>query len=109
MAKKGAKKRAKRRSAGRGTKRHGLPGPRATLTELLRVPREVYASAPTLESGHTDNLVYKSPTHKVWVSRMSLEDYGGDRKAWEDDRNVVETLVNGRWCRVNRRSGKPEC
>ena len=106
-----AKKRTKgkkRKTAGRGVKRHGLPGPRATLMDLVRTPTSVYEAAPTIHQGHFDDLKFESPKYKVWVSRANLDDYDGDRQAYDAERNVIETNVNGRWLRVDRRTGKIE-
>ena len=107
-AKKRTKKSAKRRAAGRGKTRHGLPGSRATLMELVRTPVAAYEAAPTLHSGHFDDLKFESPKYRVWVSRADLADYDGDRKLFDAERNVIETNVNGRWLRVDRRTGKIE-
>lgn len=56
-----------------------------------------WLAQPTLESGHFDNLKFDDGKHRVWVSRQSLADYDGDRKAWMADRLTVEKLVNGNW------------
>jgi hypothetical protein len=47
---------------------------------------------PTLESGHTDNLKFRSPTFKVWLSRMTKED-----GMPYDNQVTVEHLVKGKW------------
>ena len=52
---------------------------------------------PTLESGHTDSLKFDDGKHRVWVSRMTLADYGGDRAAFNRERMTVEENVGGVW------------
>jgi len=91
----------KRHKVGRSLRSaHKIPGSNATLADLRRVPRLEWEAAPTLSSGHTDNLKYESPRYRVWSSRMTLADYDGDRKAFNDERLVIEENKNGRWERA---------
>lgn len=70
-------------------------------TRALKVRGYAYwKSQPTLESGHHDNLKYDDGAHRVWVSRASLADYDGDRRAYMADRLTVEKLTGGRWEKV---------
>src|SRR5271154_3361743 len=55
---------------------------------------------PALDSGHTDNLVYDDGNLRVWVSRMTLADYGGDRAAGNREKLTIEQLRNGNWVNV---------
>jgi hypothetical protein len=61
---------------------------------------DYWKAQPTLESGHFDNLKYDDGARRVWVSRASLADYGGDRRAFVADRLTVEKLVGGNWVKV---------
>jgi hypothetical protein len=54
----------------------------------------------TLDSGHFDNLKYDDGKIRVWVSRQSIADYGGDKRAWEADRLTIEKNENGDWVRA---------
>jgi hypothetical protein len=71
-----------------------------SAASLKRLGYEYWRRQPTLESGHFDNLVYSDGKHRVWVSRASVADYGGDRRAWLAERLVVEALHKGRWEKV---------
>ena len=70
---------------------------RATLPGLRSLGYEYWRDQPAIDSGHFDNLVYDDGHHRVWVSRMSLADYGGNRSAWLAERLTFEKRVNGRW------------
>lgn len=76
------------------------PIPAHTASSLRSHGFEFWQHQPTLESGHFDNLKFDDGKHRVWVSRQSLEDYGGDRQAWLAERLTVEELIHGRWERV---------
>jgi hypothetical protein len=76
------------------------PVPAQTAASLKSHGYEFWRHHPVLDSGHFDNLVYDDGKHRVWVSRMTLDDYGGDRQAWLAERLTVEELVDGRWERV---------
>lgn len=77
--------------------------PAPSFSSLEAIGYERWKAKPTLESGHTDNLKYDDGEYRVWVSRMTLADYDGDRAAWMNDRLVVEKLIAGRWTRLDRR------
>lgn len=75
------------------------------LRQLQDVSIQRWEAMPSLESGHTDDLKYDDGRHRVWVSRMTLEDYGGDRRAWLSDLVVIEELRGGRWARIDAERG----
>ena len=75
-------------------------GPAQTAASLKSHGYAFWLAQPTLESGHFDNLKYNDGKHRVWVSRQSLADYDGDRKAWMAERLTVEKLVNGSWVKA---------
>jgi hypothetical protein len=59
-----------------------------------------WRAQPTIEQGHTDNLVHDADGLRVWVSRMTLADYDGDLIALRRDRLTIERHEHGRWIRV---------
>jgi hypothetical protein len=61
---------------------------------------------PVLESGHDSDLVFDDGHTRVWRSRMTIEDFDGDKAAWERERVVVEKKTNGRWARASTDTGK---
>ena len=61
---------------------------------------EHWSRQPVIEQGHTDNLVHDDGSFRVWISRMVLADYDGDRARWDADRITVEHCKGGRWERV---------
>jgi hypothetical protein len=75
----------------------------ASVKGLKRRGYAFWKHQPVLDRGHTDNLVYDDGRHRVWVSRMTIDDYDGDRQAWLADRLTVEENINGRWTRHNSR------
>ena len=52
---------------------------------------------PTLEQGHTDNLKFDDGKRRVWLSRMTAEDYGDDERAFENELVTVEQNKGGAW------------
>ena len=80
-----------------GTKTFGSA---STLASLRAKGYEHWKRQRVIESGHTDNLVYDDGNFRVWVSRMGLEDYNGDRRAWMADRMTIERRTGGGWVRV---------
>lgn len=83
-----------------------------SLQRIVDYGYSFWARQPTIEQSHFDDLKYvgESPMVggdisgrivrrpiRVWVSRQSLADYDGDRRAYNEDRFTVERLVNGQW------------
>lgn len=60
---------------------------------------------PTLLQGHTNDLKIDTGTFRVWLSRMTLLDYG-DAKPEQDFPIEYERLIDGSWVRTNRQ-GRP--
>jgi hypothetical protein len=85
------------RAARLGHRRSAKSPAGITASSLKARGYDYWKSRPTLESGHFDNLKYNDGKYRVWVSRQSIEDYGGDRLAWLRDRLTVETNHGGRW------------
>jgi len=50
---------------------------------------------PVIEQGQADDLLIKSDTEKVWLSRCGV----ADGEPW-DNKVTIERLVNGRWTEV---------
>jgi hypothetical protein len=71
-----------------------------SVASLKKRGYDYWKRQPTLDSGHTDNLVYDDGRARVWVTRMTVADYDGDRRAWMAERLTVEHLVNGVWKRA---------
>jgi hypothetical protein len=80
---------------------HGGSAPFGTSARALKAKGyDYWKRQATIESGHFDNLVYDDGNFRVWVSRQSLADYDGDRKAWMADRLTVEKKTAGRWVKA---------
>jgi hypothetical protein len=75
-------------------------GPAQTLSSLKSHGFAFWQNQPTLESGHFDNLKYNDGKHRVWVSRQTLADYGGNRRAWMEERITFEKFHNGNWVKA---------
>jgi hypothetical protein len=56
--------------------------------------------AKMIDSGHFDNLKYDDGKARVWITRQTVADYYGDRKAWMQARMTIEQLVGGSWKQV---------
>jgi hypothetical protein len=78
-----------------------------TDTTIAGVPDAYWEGLPAIHQSHTSNLVYEDPKYRVFVSRMTPEDYGfGDwqsqsenskaLKMWHEERIAVEKKVKGR-------------
>lgn len=76
------------------------PGSKASLASLRGKSFDYWRRQPVLEQGHTDNLVFDDGQHRVWVSRMTLADYDGDRRAYMADRLTIERRGAGGWVRA---------
>jgi hypothetical protein len=70
-----------------------------SLEELRRHGLDYWKSKPTISSGQTHNLKYDDGKHRVWVTRMTPEDYD-TRAAYENEKLVFERHFDGRWRRV---------
>ena len=71
-----------------------------SLEEILDLGYGFWSRQPVIERGHFDNLVYDDGGMRVWVSRQTLADYAGDRRAWLADRMTVEEKGPRGWKRV---------
>ncbi len=74
----------------------------ATFNDLYQITFAEWRAMPTLHQGHTDNLKYESPRYRVWVSRMTLADYNGDRDAYMRDRFTIEEYESRQWFTLDR-------
>jgi hypothetical protein len=74
----------------------------ATFADIQAVSLAQWQNAPTLESGHFDNLKFRGDNFRVWVSRQNLRDYDGDGTAFSAERLTVEQLIGGVWTKVDR-------
>jgi hypothetical protein len=62
---------------------------------MLMLGTEELESFPVLSQGWTDNLHVESRIHRVWLSRLTLED-----EAPYENAVTVETLMYGRWTEI---------
>lgn len=73
---------------------------KVTARALGELGYNFWLKEKTLESGHFDNLKYDDGEFRVWVSRMTPEDYGEGRiarEAWMAERFTVQHLIRGSW------------
>jgi hypothetical protein len=78
----------------------GPSKPRHTVRALKAKGYDYWKRQPAIEHGHFDNLVFDDGQHRVWVSRATLADYDGDRRAYLADRLTIEHRVGGAWVRA---------
>lgn len=72
-----------------------------TLSEIRKLGYDYWRRQKMVSNdGHTDDLMYDDGRYRVWVSRMSLEDYDGDRRAFEANKWTIEKLANGKWVKA---------
>jgi len=71
-----------------------------SLSQIRSLGYDFWKKQPTIESGQFDNLVYDDGKHRVWVSRQSLADYDGDRRAFMADRLTVEKRTKAGWVKA---------
>jgi hypothetical protein len=81
-----------------------LIGQRTSSVTIAQLRRrgghEYWSRQRVIDSGHTDNLVFDDGHHRVWVSRMTLDDYDGDRRAYLADRITFERRTPAGWKRA---------
>jgi hypothetical protein len=92
--------RKSKRSSRSSKKRRSNAVAHESAASLRKRGYTYWRQQPALDSGHFDNLVFNDGAHRVWVSRMTVADYGGDRAAWLRERLTIEKLKNGSWVKV---------
>lgn len=72
-----------------------------TYSEIKKLGYDFWKKQKSIDHGHFDNLVYDDGKHRVWISRQSVADYDGDRKAWLAERMTIEhRSSNGNWVKA---------
>lgn len=72
------------------------------FNRLYNVPLATLQGMRAISQGQTDNLVIESPRFRVWVSRMTQDDYNGDTDAYVAERRTYEERIDGEWVALNR-------
>ena len=76
-----------------------IPDPMESHVELDNLSRPEYLKAlPTLKQSHTADLKYESLWYRIWLSRLSPEDFGGSPP--EGFPIIVEQYVNYAWVTI---------
>lgn len=72
------------------------------FNRLYNVPLATLQGMRAIAHGQSDKLVIETLRFRVWVSRMTLGDYGGDSLAHMNERRSFEERVDGRWVPLDR-------
>ena len=59
-----------------------------------------------LAEDQTHNLVYDDGEYRIWLSRMSPEDYDKDWDAYNAEKIMFEKLVDGKWILTDKHGNK---
>jgi hypothetical protein len=64
---------------------------------FIRNVAEKLEGLPTLSEGHMDDLKFDDGKRRVWLSRMTAEDYNDDERAFENELVTIEENKGGSW------------
>lgn len=74
-----------------------VPYTKANVAAMRAKGYEYWVAQPTIEQGHTHNLKFDNGKIRLWISRLTPEDFDGDVAAWRQQRMEFERNVKGKW------------